>query len=87
MTCLAVGMAVVHAFRRMALPLTSYYAVTLALPLAHGARSGVGFARHALVVLVVPLVAIVLGCAVHTLWRVLMNGAPSIPRSLGSPPP
>ena len=28
-----------QAFRRAALPLASYYAVTLALPLAHGAPS------------------------------------------------
>lgn len=57
---------VVHAFRRVALPLSSYYAVTLALPLANGAaRSGV-FMEHALVVLIVPPVAIILACAVHT---------------------
>ena len=57
---------VVPAFRRLALPLASYYAVTLALPLANGAaRSGAAFVKHAVVVLVVPPLAIVLACAVH----------------------
>jgi len=51
------------AFRRMALPLASYYAVTLALPLANGAASSGAFMQHALVVLVVPPVAIILACA------------------------
>jgi uncharacterized membrane-anchored protein len=54
------------AFRRTAVPLASYYAVTLALPLANGAaQSGTAFAEHALVVLVVPALVIVLACAVH----------------------
>ena len=48
-----------HAFRRAALPLASYYAVTLALPLANGAaQSGDVFVNHALVVLVVPPILI-----------------------------
>jgi hypothetical protein len=58
---------VAHAFRRTALPLASYYAVTLAIPLANGAARAGNFAEHALVVLVVPLVAIILACAVHAL--------------------
>jgi hypothetical protein len=59
---------VVRAFRRTAVPLASYYAVTLALPLANGAtQSGTAFAEHALVVLVVPPLLIVLACAVHTI--------------------
>ena len=54
----------------MALPLASYYAVTLALPLANGAaRTGAVFVEHALVVLVVPLVVIVLACAMHAAWQ------------------
>lgn len=59
-----------HAFRRAALPLLSYYAVTIALPLANGAaQSGAAFTEHALVVLLVPLVVIVFACAVHTIAR------------------
>ena len=59
-----------RAFRRTALPLSAYYAVTLALPLANGAgRSGVVFVRHALIVLVVPLIVIGLACAVSSAWR------------------
>jgi exosortase K len=46
--------------RGVALPLVSYYAVTLALPLANGAmRSGARLAHHAAFVLVVPVVVIV----------------------------
>ena len=53
-----------------AVPLASYYAVTLALPLANGAaRSGGAFARHALVVLVVPPMLIGLACAVRASLR------------------
>jgi hypothetical protein len=66
----ALWTTVARAFRRTAVPLAAYYAVTLALPLANGAaRSGKAFAEHALVVLVVPLIAIVLACAVHTIAR------------------
>jgi len=50
----------------MALPLGSYYAVTLALPLANGAaRSGTAFVTHAMVVLVVPPLLVALGYAVY----------------------
>jgi hypothetical protein len=42
-------------FRRMALPLAAYYAITLGLPLANGAaRAGAAFVEHAVIVLVVP---------------------------------
>jgi hypothetical protein len=62
---------VARAFRRTALPLASYYAVTLALPLANGAAQSGGFVEHALVVLLVPPVAILLGCAIWAVaWRV-----------------
>lgn len=58
---------IARAFRRTALPLSAYYAVTLALPLANGAaRSGAAFVDHALVVLVIPPAIIVLACVVHT---------------------
>jgi hypothetical protein len=62
---------VARAFRRVALPLASYYAVTLALPLANGAAPSGAFMEHALVVLVVPPIAIILGCAVHTIAHAL----------------
>jgi exosortase K len=52
-------------FRRTALPLAVYYAVTLAIPLANGAAQSGAFAEHALVVLVVPPAAIIVACAVH----------------------
>ena len=55
-----------NAFHRTALPLLSYYALTLAVPLANGAvLSDTVFVRHAMAVLVVPPVAILLACAVH----------------------
>jgi hypothetical protein len=57
---------VARAFRRMALPLSAYYAVTLAAPLANGAaRSGSVFVDHALIVLVIPPALIVLACTFY----------------------
>jgi hypothetical protein len=62
----ALSMTVVRAFRRTVVPLASYYAVTLGLPLANGAaQSGAAFVEHALVVLVVPPIVIVLACTVR----------------------
>jgi hypothetical protein len=59
-----------HAFRRTTLPLGAYYAVTLALPLANGASaSDAAFVRHALVVLLVPVIVIALASAVSSVWR------------------
>ena len=58
-------------FRRMALPLASYYAVTLALPVANGAAPSGAFMDHALVVLVVPPLIVILGYAVHTIAHAL----------------
>jgi hypothetical protein len=62
---------VIRPFRRTALPLAAYYAVTLAVPLANGAARSGAFVPHALAVLVVPLVGIVLVCAVHALLHTL----------------
>jgi hypothetical protein len=62
---------VAHAFRRTALPLASYYAVTLAVPLANGAAQSGAFVEHALAVLIVPPVAIILACTVHTITHAL----------------
>ena len=65
----AMWRTVIAAFRHAALPLASYYAVTLALPLANGAADrGAAFLEHAVVVLVVPPVLIV--CAVSALCAV-----------------
>jgi hypothetical protein len=53
--------AVANAFRRTALPLASYYAITLGIPIANGATlSDAAFVRHAAVVLIVPAVAVAL---------------------------
>jgi hypothetical protein len=55
---------VARAFRRTALPLAAYYAVTLVIPLANGAaRSGAAFVEHAIVVVAVPPIVIVLAAA------------------------
>jgi hypothetical protein len=63
---LGIWTALARAFRRAAVPLVAYYAVTVALPVANGAaRSGARFVDHALIVLVVPPVMIVLACAVE----------------------
>ena len=73
MTC-GIRSALAHAFRRAALPLAWYYAVTLALPLAHGgAQPGAAFVEHALVVLVVPPILIVLACAIHKIAQVFAS--------------
>jgi hypothetical protein len=59
---------ITRAFRRTALPLASYYAVTLAVPLANGAaHSGDAFVAHALTVLVVPPIIIALTCAAYSI--------------------
>ena len=65
--------AIVRAFRRAAPPLASYYAVTLALPLANGAAwPGTAFVEHALVVLVVPPFLIVVACMTRGIARGLL---------------
>jgi hypothetical protein len=56
--------AIVKAFRRVALPLGWYYAITIGLPLANGAAQAAVFTGHAVVVLVVPLILIVFVCLV-----------------------
>jgi hypothetical protein len=55
------GQSIVRAFRRVAVPLGWYYAITLVLPLANGAwRTSAAFFAHAAVVLIVPPAFIVL---------------------------
>jgi hypothetical protein len=56
-------------FRRTAVPLASYYAVTLALPIANGAVGADAFLEHALVVLLVPLLIVLLASV--TGWLVV----------------
>jgi exosortase K len=56
-------------FQRLALPLASYYVVTLAIPLAGGATSSTAFVAHALVVLTVPVLLIVGASAAATSLR------------------
>jgi hypothetical protein len=48
------------AFRRAALPLACYYAMTLLVPLLNGAADAEGFVRHAAVVVAVPLLLVAL---------------------------
>ena len=61
--------SIAPAFRRTAVPLAAYYAVTLALPLANGAARSGAFRRHALVVLAVPPIVIGLVCVVQGIVR------------------
>lgn len=71
---LGIRSAIVRAFRRGALPLASYYAVTLALPVANGAaRAGAAFFEHALVVLFVPPSLMVVACAAHEIARAILG--------------
>lgn len=62
-------------FRRTAVPLYCYYAITLALPLANGAAgAGMAFAKHALVVLVIPPILIALVCTAREVSRRCIDG-------------
>jgi len=58
---------VAQGFRRAALPLAAYYAVTLAVPLANGAARSDAFLGHALLVLLVPLIVVMLASVVRAL--------------------
>jgi hypothetical protein len=60
--------ALARGFRRTALPLACYYAVTLVVPLAHGAARADAFVPHAVVVLLVPPVLIVFVSTIHTMF-------------------
>ena len=65
-----------RAFRRAAPPLAWYYAITLVLPIAHGAaQAGAAFGEHALVVLVLPPALIVFACASREGVRMLATRA------------
>ena len=57
-------------FRRAAVPLAFYYGITIALPLANGAaQSGEAFVKHAVVVLIVPLIFLALAGAAYAMGR------------------
>jgi hypothetical protein len=73
----AMQSAIVKAFRRAALPLGWYYAITIGLPLANGAaQAGAAFTGHALVVLVVPLILIAfVGAARELVVRIRITSA------------
>ena len=60
--------ALARGFRRTALPLACYYAVTLAAPLANGAARADAFVPHAVVVLLVPPALIVFASTIHTMF-------------------
>lgn len=66
---------IARGFRRTAVPLCCYYAITLALPLANGAaRAGLTFVEHAFFVLVIPPVLIALACTAHETGRRCIHG-------------
>lgn len=65
-----------RAFRRVALPLTSYYVVTLALPVANGARVSALFAFHALTVVGIPVALVFGACAIRAAASLLMSRVP-----------
>jgi hypothetical protein len=80
----ALWTAVGRGFRRTALPLASYYVITLAVPIANGAaHSGAAFVTHAIPVIVVPPVAIVVACGVHSTVRRLYAGHAGRTRDAG----
>jgi len=77
--------SLVQTVRRWLLPLGCYYLITLAVPFANGAsRHGAGFASHALVVLVFPLLLIVLVCACVTSAEVCRRTGRSAIRRRGT---
>jgi len=49
---------VAWAFRRAALPLFWYYALTIGVPIANGSAGGEGFVMHAALVLTLPLLLV-----------------------------
>ena len=73
------GPTLARAFRRAALPLSAYYAVTIALPIINGAaQSGSRFVAHAVVVLALPLILIGLACMGHAMARLLLRAGRAV---------
>lgn len=62
-----------NAFRRAAVPLAWYYAITIGVPLANGASWRAPFARHVIVVIAVPLLLILIACVTCDLARVVRS--------------
>ena len=62
---------IARAFRRVALPLAAYYALTVGVPLANGAQLSATFVHHTLVVLMVPPIFVVLLCVVR--WQTRLS--------------
>lgn len=58
-----------HVFGWAALPLVSYYVVTLAIPLAGGVPASSAFLAHAVVVVMVPILLILVASGVTALGR------------------
>ena len=78
----------VRAFRRAAVPLAWYYAITLALPLANGAaQSDSAFVKHALVVLVVPPSLIIVVRGIYKGAAVCAGACRAVLRPPGMPVP
>lgn len=71
-------------FRRLALPLASYYVVTLAIPLAGGVSPSGAFLAHALVVVTVPALLIVCASAAGTMLRRQLVSSTTIGRGAAS---
>lgn len=64
--------AVARALQRVALPLATYYGVTVGVPIANGAVLSERFVRHTLVVVLVPVALVTLLSAVWTGSRAVM---------------
>jgi hypothetical protein len=62
-----------NAFRRAAIPLAWYYAITIGVPLANGASAGAAFVKHTLVVLAVPLLLILIAHVMCDLTRAVRS--------------
>jgi len=66
--------AVGRAFRRAAVPLFWYYALTIAVPVANGSAVGAGFVTHAALVLTLPaLLVAALGAAGRAVAAIVMD--------------
>ena len=79
---------VVTAFSRTVVLLGAYYGITLVVPFANGVAWNAAFAKHALVVLVVPPMLVLLACAGRALVRCsvrpLLHGLICVARALST---
>ena len=66
--------SIVSVSRRVLLPLVWYYVVTVAIPIGNGASlSDAVFVKHALIVLVLPVMLIALACTARALGRAVVR--------------